>query len=32
MSNVPDENILKDSENENLVEVEIVRTDDPIGY
>lgn len=32
MNNIPDENILKDSENENRVEIEIVRTDDPIGY
>lgn len=29
MNNIPDEDILK---NESVVEVEIVKTDDPIGY
>lgn len=32
MENIPNEDILKDPECENYTEIEIVRTDDPIGY
>ncbi len=32
MSNIPDQDILSNPDIENSVEIEIVRTNDPIGY
>lgn len=32
MSNIPDQDILNNPDIENSVEIEIVKTDDPIGF